>query len=182
MAFSYNRTPLQDVLIFEPEVHKDSRGFFFESFNKSEFEKAVGNKFEFFQDNQSHSKRNVLRGLHYQITNPQGKLVRVTQGEVFDVCVDLRKESPSFGRSFSAILSAENKKQIWIPPRFAHGFLVLSDVADILYKTTDYWRPQNERVLLWSDAKLQIDWPLTDKKIISEKDLTGLPLNQCEIF
>jgi len=154
-------TPLAipEVVLIEPKVFGDERGFFFESFNQAQFEQAIGKLVQFVQDNHSRSARNVLRGLHYQIQQPQGKLVRVVQGEVFDVAVDIRKGSPSFGQWVSKILSAENKRQLWIPEGFAHGFVVLSETAEFLYKTTDYYAPAHERCILWNDATLAIQWP-----------------------
>ncbi|HBZ98697.1 MAG TPA: dTDP-4-dehydrorhamnose 3,5-epimerase, partial [Pseudomonas sp.] len=152
-------TSIPDVLIIEPKVFGDERGFFYESFNAAAFEAATGLKRQFVQDNHSKSQRGVLRGLHYQIQQPQGKLVRVVAGEVFDVAVDLRKSSPSFGRWFGTHLSAQNQRQLWIPEGFAHGFVVLSESAEFLYKTTDYYAPEHERSLLWNDPELGIQWP-----------------------
>jgi dTDP-4-dehydrorhamnose 3,5-epimerase len=170
-------TPLPGVMLVEPKVFGDDRGFFFESFNQRVFMENTGLALNFVQDNHSRSARNVLRGLHYQIKQPQGKLVRVTTGEVFDVAVDIRRGSPTFGRWFGHILSAENKKQLWIPPDFAHGFLVLSDFAEFLYKTTDYWAPEHERCIRWDDPTLAIDWPLEHgHPALSAKDATGLSL------
>jgi dTDP-4-dehydrorhamnose 3,5-epimerase len=164
-------------MLIEPKVFGDDRGFFFESFNQRVFMENTGLALNFVQDNHSRSARNVLRGLHYQIKQPQGKLVRVTTGEVFDVAVDIRRGSPTFGRWFGHILSAENKKQLWIPPDFAHGFLVLSDFAEFLYKTTDYWAPEHERCIRWDDPTLAIDWPLEHgHPALSAKDATGLSL------
>jgi dTDP-4-dehydrorhamnose 3,5-epimerase len=173
---------IPDVLIIEPKVFGDERGFFFESFNQKRFEELTGVKSHFVQDNHSRSAQNVLRGLHYQIRQPQGKLVRVTAGEVFDVCVDLRKHSETFGHSVAVMLSAQNHRQLWIPPGFAHGFLVVSSHAEFLYKTTDYYAPEHERSLLWNDPALGIDWPLTAEPLLSAKDKIGLPLAQAEIF
>ncbi|PXX42532.1 dTDP-4-dehydrorhamnose 3,5-epimerase [Undibacterium pigrum] len=175
-------TGLPDVLLLEPRVFGDDRGFFYESFNAKTFAELTGVTTAFVQDNHSKSAKNVLRGLHYQIQQSQGKLVRVTAGEVFDVVVDLRKSSPSFGKATAEILSAENKRQLWIPPGFAHGFLVLSESAEFLYKTTDYWAPEHERCLLWNDPALGIDWPLTDAPLLSAKDALGKPLAQAEVF
>jgi dTDP-4-dehydrorhamnose 3,5-epimerase len=170
-------TTLPSVMLIEPKVFGDDRGFFFESFNQRVFMENTGLALNFVQDNHSRSARNVLRGLHYQIKQPQGKLVRVTTGEVFDVAVDIRRGSPTFGRWFGHILSAENKKQLWIPPDFAHGFLVLSDFAEFLYKTTDYWAPEHERCIRWDDPTLAIDWPLEHgHPALSAKDATGLSL------
>lgn len=154
-------TKIPDLFVIEPRVFGDERGFFFESFNEKAFNEATGNKLPFVQDNHSKSTQGVLRGLHYQLPpKAQGKLVRVAQGEVFDVAVDIRKDSPTFGQWVAEILSAENKKQMWIPPGFAHGFLTLSETAEFLYKTTDYWSPEHERAIIWNDASLNIDWPL----------------------
>ena len=173
---------IPDVLIIEPKVFGDDRGFFFESFNQKRFEELTGVKSHFVQDNHSRSAQHVLRGLHYQIRQPQGKLVRVTAGEVFDVCVDLRKHSETFGHSVAVMLSAQNQRQLWIPPGFAHGFLVVSSHAEFLYKTTDYYAPEHERSLLWNDPALGIDWPLTAEPLLSAKDKIGLPLAQAEVF
>jgi dTDP-4-dehydrorhamnose 3,5-epimerase len=176
-------TAIPEVLIFEPKVFGDDRGFFFESFNQKQFEQAVGRQVVFVQDNHSKSVKNVLRGLHYQIQNPQGKLVRVAQGEVFDVAVDIRKNSPTFGRWVGVLLSAENKKQLWVPEGFAHGFLVLSETAEFLYKTTDYYAPQHERSIVWNDPTLQIDWPLAaSQPVLAAKDAAGTSLSQAECF
>lgn len=177
-------TPLAipDVFLIEPAVFGDARGFFFESFNQAQFEAAIGRKVNFVQDNHSRSAKNVLRGLHYQIQQPQGKLVRVTKGEVFDVAVDIRKNSPTFGQWIGEILSGENKKQLWIPEGFAHGFVVLSESADFLYKTTDYWAPQHERCIAWNDPCLKIDWPIKDAPTLSPKDAQGVFLPHAEYF
>ena len=174
-------TTLTDVLLLEPKVFGDERGFFLESFNQQDFEKAIGKSVNFVQDNHSRSQKGVLRGLHYQIKHPQGKIVRVTQGEIFDVVVDLRRSSPFFGQHTSALLNSVNHHQLWIPPGFAHGFLVLSETAEFLYKTTDYWYPEHERTLLWNDPVLQIDWPHENPQL-SPKDLIGIPLKESEIF
>lgn len=176
------KTGLPDVLIIEPRVFGDARGFFYESFNQRLWEEKTGIRTTFIQDNHSRSEKNVLRGLHYQIQQPQGKLVRVVRGAVFDVAVDLRKSSPAFGRWVGAELSEENKRQMWIPEGFAHGFLVLSDVAEFLYKTTDYWAPQYERAIAWNDPDLAIDWPLSDQPSLSAKDDKGLPFKEAEKF
>jgi len=176
------KTDLPDVLIIEPRVFGDARGFFYESFNQRLWEEKTGIRATFIQDNHSRSEKNVLRGLHYQIQQPQGKLVRIVRGAVFDVAVDLRKSSPAFGRWVGAELSEENKRQMWIPEGFAHGFLVLSDVAEFLYKTTDYWAPQYERTIAWNDLDLAIDWPLSDQPILSAKDGKGLPFKEAETF
>jgi dTDP-4-dehydrorhamnose 3,5-epimerase len=175
-------TEIPDVLILEPAVFKDERGLFLESFNQKKFEDIAGTKARFVQDNQSHSVKGVLRGLHYQIQQPQGKLVRVIQGEIFDVGVDLRRKSPTFGKWTGVKLSAENKKQVWIPEGMAHGFLVLSAAADVFYKVTDYYAPQHERALLWSDPRIGIAWPTDHAPILSAKDHAALPLAKAEVF
>ena len=175
-------TAIPDVLILEPRVFEDNRGFFFESYSQKRFDDAVGRNVHFLQDNHSRSVRHVLRGLHYQIHQPQGKLVHVTAGEVFDVAVDLRRSSPTFGKFISMVLSAANKKQLWIPEGFAHGFLVLSEAAEFFYKTTDYYSPQDERCVIWNDAAIGIGWPKDGKPILSAKDLAGLPLSKAEVF
>lgn len=178
-------TPLAiaDVLLIEPKVFGDERGFFFESFTQTRFDEAVGREVNFVQDNHSKSAKNVLRGLHYQINHPQGKLVRVVAGEVFDVAVDLRKNSPTFGTWIGEILSAENKKQLWVPEGFAHGFLVLSESAEFLYKTTDYWYPEYERCIAWNDPALNIQWPLPNAApTLSAKDSDGKYLTAAEVF
>ncbi len=174
-------TAIPDVLLIEPKVFGDERGFFYESWNERTL-KELGIAVTFVQDNHSKSAKNVLRGLHYQIQNPQGKLVRVIAGEVFDVAVDLRKSSPTFGKSVSFTLSAENKRMAWIPPGFAHGFCVTSDSAEFLYKTTTYWSPEFERSLLWKDPVLGIEWPLTAEPILAAKDLKGVCLADCEAY
>ena len=176
------RTAIPDVLIIEPKVFVDERGFFFESFNQRRFTELTGVSTPFVQDNHSRSAKNVLRGLHYQIQQPQGKLVRVTAGEVFDVCVDLRKNSPTFGQSVSVVLSGATHRQLWVPPGFAHGFLVTSDFAEFLYKTTDYYAPEFERSLLWNDPALAIDWPLAGAPLLSVKDKAGVYLAQADNF
>lgn len=177
-------TPLAipDVILFEPKVFGDDRGLFFESFNHRRFEEAVGKPVTFVQDNHSRSVRNVLRGLHYQIQQPQGKLVRVVQGEVFDVAVDLRRSSATFGQWVGAHLSAENKHQLWVPEGFAHGFVVLSETAEFLYKTTDYYAPEHERCIRWDDVSLQINWPEGIKPQLSEKDRKGVFFNDANAF
>jgi dTDP-4-dehydrorhamnose 3,5-epimerase len=186
LPFTVTPTALSDVLIIEPSVFDDTRGFFFESFNERDFFSSTGIKVHFVQDNHSHSKKGVLRGLHYQIEQAQGKLVRVTQGHVFDVCVNLRRNHCQFGQWFGVHLSGINKKQLWIPPGFAHGFLVLSESADFVYKTTDYYSPLAERCLLWNDPALGIDWPiellddLTPK--LTAKDLNGTHLIDADVF
>jgi dTDP-4-dehydrorhamnose 3,5-epimerase len=177
------KTEIPDVLIFEPQVFGDERGFFLESFNQQKFEQATGLKnVQFVQDNHSKSAKNVLRGLHYQIESPQGKLVRVTQGEVFDVAVDMRASSPTFGQWEGTYLSADNKRQMWVPPGFAHGFLVLSDTAEFLYKTTEFYAPQHECYLKWDDPTVAIDWPLQGAPILSGKDQLGLSFEQAKKF
>lgn len=180
-----NATPLAivDVILFEPKVFGDARGFFFESFNHASFEATVGKEIRFVQDNHSRSAKNVLRGLHYQIQQPQGKLVRVTEGEVFDVAVDLRQSSPTFGKWVGEILSAENKRQLWIPEGFAHGFSVLSETAEFLYKTTDYYAPQFERCIIWNDPTLAIKWPESQAAYsLSGKDVLGQSFHSSEVF
>ena len=174
-------TSLPDVLLIEPIVFGDERGFFFESYNQRALAEA-GLSATFVQDNHSLSAHGVLRGLHYQIEHPQGKLVRVCAGEVFDVAVDLRRSSPNFGQWTGVSLSSANKRMLWIPPGFAHGFLVVTDRAEFLYKTTDYWYPQHERVLLWSDPALAIDWPLDGKPIVAAKDAAGMTLALAESY
>lgn len=176
------KTTISDVLIINPNVFGDERGFFFESYNKNKFEDATGISTEFVQDNHSRSGKNILRGLHYQIKQPQGKLVSVASGEVFDVVVDLRRASPTFCQWVGISLSEENKKQLWVPPGFAHGFFVLSDQADVIYKTTDYYSPENERCIRWDDATLAIDWPCKEQPILSEKDAKGVALAEADIF
>jgi dTDP-4-dehydrorhamnose 3,5-epimerase len=176
-------TPLGGVLILEPKVFGDARGLFFESFNARGFEELTGVRTGFVQDNHSRSFAGVLRGLHYQIRQPQGKLVRVVAGEVFDVAVDLRKSSPTFGKWYGHLLSAQNKLQLWIPAGFGHGFVVLSDVADFLYKTTDYWAPEHERCIAWNDPDLAIDWHLDGiAPQISAKDEQGVAFRDAEVF
>lgn len=175
-------TAIPDVLLFEPTIHQDGRGFFFESFNQKRFDDAVGRRILFVQDNHSRSGKYVLRGLHYQLRRPQGKLVHVISGEVFDVAVDLRKHSPTFGKFVSVVLSADNKKHLWIPEGFGHGFLVLSDTADFLYKTTDYYVPDDERCVIWNDPDIGINWPKDAEPILSAKDRRGFPLSKAEVF
>lgn len=177
------QTAIPDLLIIEPKVFGDARGFFFESFNQKVFEQLIGRPGSFVQDNHSRSARHVLRGLHYQIKQPQGKLVRVIVGEVFDIAVDIRKSSPTFGKWDGVILSAENKRTLWVPEGFAHGFAVLSDYAEVLYKTTDYWAPEYERSILWNDPDLAIDWPLGgNTPILSKKDQEATPFREAELF
>lgn len=173
---------LPNVLILEPKVFGDERGFFYESFNARAFAQATGITREFVQDNHSRSQRGVLRGLHYQVQQAQGKLVRVTAGEVYDVAVDLRRSSPNFGRWVGVHLSAENKRQLWVPEGFAHGFLVLSEVAEFLYKTTDYYAPEHERCIRWDDPTLTIDWPLAEPPQLSAKDQAGVTFIDAEVF
>ena len=175
-------TAIADVLVFEPRVFGDDRGFFFESFNQRQFEQAVGRPVSFVQDNHSRSAKGVLRGLHYQVRQPQGKLVRVVQGEVFDVAVDLRKSPPTFGKWVGEHLSGENKKQLWVPEGFGHGFLVLSDSAEFLYKTTDFYAPAHERCVNWSDPAIGIRWPLAGQPVLSGKDAVGSALGAAELF
>ncbi|GAO01365.1 dTDP-4-dehydrorhamnose 3,5-epimerase [Anaeromyxobacter sp. PSR-1] len=176
-------TVIPDVLVLEPKVFGDARGFFYESFKQKAFDAAVGRHVEFVQDNHSLSTRNVLRGLHYQLPNPQAKLVRVTRGEVFDVAVDLRRGSPTFGRWAGELLSAGNRRQLWIPEGFAHGFLVLSDEAEFLYKITDYWHPEHEHCIRWDDPALGIDWPTGGAPpIVSAKDAAGRPFREAAVF
>jgi len=174
-------TAIPDVRIVEPRVFGDARGFFLESWNARAFLDA-GIDAQFVQDNHSRSQRGVLRGLHYQIEHAQGKLVRVTSGEVHDVAVDLRRRSPTFGWSVGVRLSAENKRMLWVPPGFAHGFLVLSEHADFLYKATDYWFPEHERTLLWNDPALAIDWPLDGAPTLAAKDAAGTPFAQADVY
>ncbi len=176
------RLAIPDVVLFEPKVFGDERGFFFESFNHKDFEASIGCPVRFVQDNHSRSVKGVLRGLHYQIQQPQGKLVRVVQGEVFDVAVDIRKGSPSFGQWVGEYLSADNKRQLWVPEGFAHGFVVLSEIAEFLYKTTDYYAPEHERSILWSDPQLAIAWPIDAAPTLSAKDQLGQLLERAEVF
>lgn len=181
MSYQVTQTPIEGVLVLEPKVFGDARGFFFESFNVRDFEEATGLKETFVQDNHSKSGKGVLRGLHYQVQYAQGKLVRVTQGTVFDVVVDIRQGSPTFGQWFGQELSAENKRQMWIPAGFAHGFLVTSESAEFLYKTTDYYHPEFERSLLWNDPAIGIDWPLhliDGQPLLAAKDVSALTLAQ----
>ncbi|WP_324732123.1 dTDP-4-dehydrorhamnose 3,5-epimerase [Pseudomonas paeninsulae] len=177
-------TPLaiSDVVLFEPKVFGDERGFFFESFNHLQFEEVIGRTVQFVQDNHSRSAKGVLRGLHYQIQQPQGKLVRVVQGEVFDVAVDVRKKSPTFGQWVGAYLSAENKHQLWVPEGFAHGFVVLSESAEFLYKTTDYYAPTHERCISWNDPQIGIQWPYEGTPALSTKDSEGKLLADADVF
>jgi dTDP-4-dehydrorhamnose 3,5-epimerase len=176
------QTTIPDVLLLEPKVFGDDRGFFLESYNENSFAAATHLRPRFVQDNHSRSAKNVLRGLHYQIIQPQGKLVRVVLGEVFDVAVDIRKSSPTFGRWAGAHLSAENKRQFWVPPGFAHGFLVLSDFAEFLYKATDFYAPEHERCIAWNDAAIDIRWPIQGEPVLSLKDRQAVTLNEAECF
>ena len=175
-------TKLANVLIIEPRVFGDDRGFFYESFNANSFQQATGVTAEFVQDNHSKSTKGVLRGLHYQIKQAQGKLVRVVSGEVLDVAVDIRKSSATFGQWLGVVLSAENKRQLWVPEGFAHGFIVLSDSAEFLYKTTDYYAPEYERCIRWNDAQLAIDWQYNGEPLVSEKDATGASFGDADVF
>ena len=175
-------TAIPDLLILEPKLFGDSRGFFLESFNANSFRQATGLDVTFVQDNHSRSQKGVLRGLHYQIRQSQGKLVRVVRGAVFDVAVDIRQSSPAFGQWFGIELTEDNHRQFWIPPGFAHGFVVLTDSADVLYKTSVYYAPEYERCILWNDPAIGIQWPLAGEPILSEKDKRGLPLHQTEVF
>ena len=176
------RLAIPDVILIEPKVFSDARGFFFESFNQRAFNAATGTDYQFVQDNHSRSSQGVLRGLHYQIQQPQGKLVRVVQGAVLDVAVDIRKSSPTFGQWVGAELSADNHHQLWVPPGFAHGFVVLSETAEFLYKTTDYYAPEYERCIAWDDPALAIDWRYQGAPNLSAKDAQGLSLAQADVF
>ena len=182
MPYHVTPTPIPGVLVLEPKVFGDTRGFFFESFNQRDFEAATGVQRTFVQDNHSRSAKGVLRGLHYQVQHPQGKLVRVTQGRVFDVAVDIRPDSPTRGQWFGLELSAENHKQLWIPEGLAHGFLVTSESAEFLYKTTDYWYPEHERSLLWSDPTVGIQWPVDGEPKLAAKDAAGKCLSEADVF
>lgn len=175
-------TAIPDVLIIEPKVFGDARGFFFESYNEHAFAQAMGLSLKFVQDNHSRSAQGVLRGLHYQIRQPQGKLVRVVRGSVFDVAVDLRRSSPTFGRWVGVELSESNHRQLWVPPGFAHGFVVTSESADFLYKTTDYYAPEHERCIAWNDPAIGIQWPLDGAPVMSAKDQQGVSLAQAEVY
>tara|TARA_B100000029_G_scaffold511825_1_gene606862 strand:- start:1286 stop:1828 length:543 start_codon:yes stop_codon:yes gene_type:complete len=172
-------SPLQGVKVIKPKIFEDQRGLFFESYNKKEFEKEVGIHPNFVQDNYSRSRKDVLRGMHFQINRPQGKLIRVTKGEIFDVVVDLRKDSETFSKWFSMTLSEENKEQLWVPSGLAHGFIVISEFAEVAYKTTDYWYPEFEKTLLWDDPQVGIEWPIA-KPLLSKKDSEGLKLSELE--
>lgn len=182
MPYTVTPTAIPEVLVLEPKVFGDVRGFFFESFNARDFARSTGLNVEFAQDNHSKSAHGVLRGLHYQIQHPQGKLVRVVQGEVFDVAVDLRQSSPTCGQWVGEILSAENHRQLWVPPGFAHGFVVLSDTAEFLYKTTDYWYPEHERSLLWNDETVGIQWPIDFQPQLAAKDAAGKVFAEADKF
>lgn len=182
MPFTLINTQLTDVKIIEPTVYGDARGFFYESFNARDFSNAIGRHVEFVQDNHSKSARNVLRGLHYQIKHPQGKLVRVVSGEVFDVAVDLRKNSATFKQWVGVHLSSDNCRQVWIPEGFAHGFVVLSESAEFLYKTTDYWYPEHERSVRWDDSVIGVEWPQGINPKLSQKDLNAATLSTAELF
>jgi dTDP-4-dehydrorhamnose 3,5-epimerase len=175
-------TDIDDVLVFEPKVFGDERGYFFESFNSRVFCDAVGREVSFVQDNQSGSRRGVLRGLHYQVHQAQGKLVRVLAGEIYDVAVDIRKGSPNFGRWIGARLSSDNRHQIWVPEGFAHGFCVVSEFAEVMYKTTDFYAPEHERCIRWDDPALGIEWPLDHAPLVSDKDRRGKDLRGAEVF
>jgi dTDP-4-dehydrorhamnose 3,5-epimerase len=176
------RLAIPDVVLIEPKVFGDARGFFYESFNQRAFNQATGTAYQFVQDNHSRSAKGVLRGLHYQIQQPQGKLVRVVQGAVFDVAVDIRKSSPTFGKWVGTELSADDHRQLWVPPGFAHGFVVLSETAEFLYKTTDYYAPEHERCIAWNDEELAIQWPLGLTPVLSAKDQLGVTLRNAELF
>ena len=182
MPYTVTPTALPEVRLLEPKVFGDARGFFFESFNQRDFAEVTGLDVQFVQDNHSRSVKGVLRGLHYQIQHPQGKLVRVTQGEVFDVVVDLRRSSPNFGKWEGVVLSADNHRQLWVPPGFAHGFVVTSDSAEFLYKTTDYWYPEFERSLLWNDPAVGVVWPMQAQPQLAAKDAAGKRLAEAEMF
>lgn len=182
MPYTVTPTAIPDVLILEPRVFGDDRGFFMESYNARDFERATGLRPEFVQDNHSLSRRGVLRGLHYQQPHPQGKLVRVVRGDVFDVAVDLRQQSATFGKHVGVILSAENRRQLWIPEGFAHGFLVTSDWAEFLYKATDYYYPEAEHTIAWNDAVLGISWPLQGTPAVGEKDAAGTGFSTAKYF
>jgi dTDP-4-dehydrorhamnose 3,5-epimerase len=173
---------IPEVLILEPKVFGDDRGFFFESYNERDFIEKTGVNVRFVQDNHSRSAKNVLRGLHYQIRQPQGKLVRVIRGEVYDVAVDIRRSSPTFGKWTTNVLSDQNKRMLWVPPGFAHGFIVTSDYAEFLYKTTDYWAPSFERCIVWNDPELAITWPIQGEPALSDKDRLGLRFRDAEVF
>ncbi|WP_423378455.1 dTDP-4-dehydrorhamnose 3,5-epimerase [Burkholderia sp. LMG 32019] len=182
MAIQVTTTALPEVKIIEPKVFGDARGFFYESFNGKEFTEQVEPGVEFVQDNHSRSSKGVLRGLHYQIQQAQGKLVRVVEGEVFDVAVDIRKGSPNFGKWVGVVLSNDNHRQLWVPPGFAHGFVVLSEAAQFLYKTTDYWFPEFERSIVWNDPEIGIEWPIDFEPILAAKDAAGKRLSEADVY
>ncbi|KVU36008.1 dTDP-4-dehydrorhamnose 3,5-epimerase [Burkholderia ubonensis] len=182
MAIQVTATALPEVKLIEPKVFGDARGFFFESYNAREFAEQVGASAVFVQDNHSRSSRGVLRGLHYQVQHAQGKLVRVVEGEVFDVAVDIRKRSPNFGKWVGVHLSADNHRQVWVPPGFAHGFVVLSESAQFLYKTTDYWFPEHERSIVWNDPEIGIEWPIDFEPVLAAKDAAGNRLSDAEVY
>ena len=182
MAITVTATALPEVKIIEPKVFGDARGFFYESFNGHEFEELVEAGVEFVQDNHSRSAKGVLRGLHYQIQHAQGKLVRVVEGEVFDVAVDIRRSSPNFGKWVGVHLSADNHRQLWVPPGFAHGFVVISESAQFLYKTTDYWFPEHERSIVWNDPEIGIEWPIDFEPLLAAKDAAGKRLTEAEVY
>ena len=182
MSLTCVNTAIEDVVIIEPSLHGDERGYFLESFNAREFAKAIDDSVTFVQDNHSRSAKGILRGLHYQIDRPQGKLVRVVNGRVFDVAVDIRRSSATLGRWVGVELTAENHRQLWIPAGFAHGFLVLSEYADFLYKATDFYAPEFERCILWNDSSLAIDWPLAGEPALSDKDAQGCSFAEAELF
>ncbi|WP_213297282.1 dTDP-4-dehydrorhamnose 3,5-epimerase [Paraburkholderia sacchari] len=182
MAITVTATALPEVKIIEPKVFGDARGYFYESFNGREFEELVEAGVEFVQDNHSRSAKGVLRGMHYQIQHAQGKLVRVVEGEVFDVAVDIRRSSPNFGKWVGVHLSAENHRQLWVPPGFAHGFVVISESAQFLYKTTDYWFPEHERSIVWNDPEIGIEWPIDFEPLLAAKDAAGKRLAEAEVY
>ncbi|MGU3775969.1 dTDP-4-dehydrorhamnose 3,5-epimerase [Burkholderia metallica] len=182
MAIHVTATALPEVKLIEPKVFGDTRGYFYESFNAREFAQCVGPDVEFVQDNHSRSTKGVLRGLHYQIEHAQGKLVRVIEGEVFDVAVDIRRSSPNFGKWVGMVLSADNHRQLWVPPGFAHGFVVLSAAAQFLYKTTDYWFPEHERSIVWNDPEIGIAWPIDGGPILASKDAAGKRLSESDVY
>ena len=179
---NYRKLKIPSVIVMEPKIYKDERGFFYESFNENNFLKEVGIKINFVQDNHSFSQKNVLRGLHYQVQNTQGKIIRVTKGKILDIAVDIRKSSETFGQWVGVELSEKNNFQVWIPEGFAHGFYILSDEAEVLYKATNFYSPKDERSILWSDPSIGIDWGLIDVPIISTKDQEGLLLKDAEVF
>lgn len=182
MKFTISKTRIEGAFLFKPKIYNDSRGLFFESFNAQEFEKTIGQKLSFPQDNQSKSRRGVLRGLHFQTSPPQGKLVRVIQGKIFDVCVDLRKNSATFGLWHAEEISAENHRIFWCPPGTAHGFLTLSETATVCYKVTEYWNSESEQTIMWNDKTLAIKWPLTENIYLSKKDSNALPFEKVSHF